>query len=317
MDKKSRVPEVSVIIPVFNLETFLQEAVDSVMGQTFRDFEIILVDDGSADRSHGIIESYRQREPDRVRAIFQEHAGAAAARNAGIEMARGEWIAFLDGDDSWMPVKLEIQLSEARRDPRLNLLSTAAEIAGENRLLLEAIPAGDHVKLELLLKGCFITLSSVLIRKELLADTHFDETLPGAQDLDLYLRLADRVRYRFMPEPLIRYRLRENAISDPRGSRHAQLNSHYRILKREAQALAAADLPLFLRHRKELRAVMDRLAHEAAYYSLRSRTASRKERIAASRIAIRQEPLRIKNYRFLLQALLPRRVDRAARRVRD
>ena len=306
---------ISVIIPVFNLEAFLPEAVDSVLGQSFQDFEIILVDDGSADRSREIIESYRRGEPDRVRAVFQEHAGAAAARNAGIEMARGEWIAFLDGDDSWKPAKLELQLAEARRDPRLNLLSTAVEIAGENRPLLDRVPVGDNVQLELLLEGCFITLSSVLMRRELLSATRFDERLPGAQDLDLYLRLAGRIRYRFIPEPLVSYRIRAGAISDPQGTRYAQLRSHHRIMKRETVKLKSEDPPLFRRHARTLHDARSNLAHQAAYHSLLSRTASLTERVAAACAAIGASPLRIKNYRFLLQALLPRSVNRRLRKT--
>jgi glycosyltransferase involved in cell wall biosynthesis len=314
MDKASHAPQVSVVIPVFNLESFLEEAVDSVLDQTFRDFEVILVDDGSSDRSREIIRSYQRREPDRVRAVFQKHAGAAAARNAGIALARGKWIAFLDGDDAWKPDKLRIQLGETRLDPRINLLSTAAAIIGEGRLIPEAIPDNANVRMELLRKGCFITLSSALISRGLLQDTRFDEGLPGAQDLDLYLRLADRIRYRFIPEPLIRYRVRANAISDPRGTRFAQLSHHYRIMKREKKKLESADAASYRRHREELRAVMARLAHEAAYYSLESRVASWSSRLGMAWTAIREDPRRWKNYRFLLQALLPRQLNRRLQR---
>jgi glycosyltransferase involved in cell wall biosynthesis len=241
----SEKPLVSVIIPVFNLEPYLAEAVDSVLDQTCRDLEVILVDDGSTDRSREIIERCRHQAPDRVRAVFREHAGAASARNAGIAMAGGAWIAFLDGDDDWKPDKLRIQLEEARKNPGINLLSSAAEILGQGGLLSGTIPDGQDLKLELLRKGCFITLSSVLLRRELLQDTRFDERLPGAQDLDLYLRLADRIRYRFIPEPLIRYRIRENAISDPQTTRYAQLDRHYRIMKREMGKMAIEDPRLF------------------------------------------------------------------------
>jgi len=308
-----RQPLVSVIIPVFNLEGCLAETVDSVLRQTFRDLEVILVDDGSTDRSRELIGEYAQREPARVRAVFQAHAGASAARNAGIRAAQGEWIAFLDGDDAWLPRKLEIQLQAASGDPRLNLLSTAAEIIGGNALLPAPNPGPIDVRTELLRKGCFITLSSVLLRRELLADEGFDETLPGAQDLALYLRLAANMRYRFIPEPLVRYRVRPGAISDPRGTRYVQLRSHRRIMRREMKRLKAGSPALYHRHKRELRAVTSHLAHEAAYHSLSSRTASLRERLAAACAAVRESPLRIKNYRFLMQALLPRSLNHRLR----
>lgn len=307
-------PLVSVVIPVFNLEAYLGEAIDSVLGQTFRDFEILLVDDGSSDRGPEIIERYRRRHPEKVRVLSQDHRGAAAARNAGIAAAAGDWIAFLDGDDVWKPGKLEIQLREAKKDPRIDFISTAAEIYGRSDLFGERHPSGEDLKLELLLSGCFIVLSSVLLRRELLGTTLFAEQLPGAQDLDLYLRLADRSHFHFVPEPLILYRIRANAISDPQTTRYRQLEQHYLLIKRETAKMAAVAPVQFDQYKGELDSVMARLAHEAAYFSLVSRTASRSARIKMSWIAIREDPGRIKNYRFLLQALLPMRLGLRLRR---
>lgn len=310
-------PRVSVVIPVFNLEEFLGEAIDSVLNQTFGDLEIILVDDGSTDRSREIIARYHREKPDRVQFIFREHAGAAAARNAGIAAASGKWIAFLDGDDAWMPDKLAIQLREIQKDPEINFLSTTAGIRGQSRILPELIPDSQDIKLELLRKGCFITLSSVLIDRELLHDVRFDERLPGAQDLDLYLRLPDRIRYRFIPEPLVIYRIRNHAISDPQTTRFAQLGSHYRIVKREAKNMALANSAIFNQHKKELHSVLACLAHDAAYYSLLSCMAPWPSRLRMAWTAIYEDPRRLKNYRFLLQALLPRRASLWLRHGRE
>ncbi len=299
-------PLVSVIIPVHDLEECICEAVDSVLGQTHRRLELILVDDGSTDRSREIIARCQRQDPGRVRALFREHAGAAAARNAGIDAAAGEWIAFLDGDDIWKANKLEAQLEVVRRDPRTNLVSTAAEVIGRGRPLARAVPEGRDIKRDLLRQGCFIILSSVLVRKELLRDARFDEGLLGAQDLDLYMRLPDPVHYRFLPEPLILYRVRPGSISDPLTTRYAQLGRHYRIVRREAERMKSADPDSYRRLAGELGAQMARLAHEAAYFSLTSRTSSLAERVAMSCSAIREQPCRLKNYRFLLQSLLPR-----------
>lgn len=302
----NEVPLVSVIIPVHNLEGCIREAVDSVLGQTHRRLELILVDDGSTDRSREIIARCQRQDPDRVRVLFRDHAGAAAARNAGIDAAAGEWIAFLDGDDIWKAGKLEAQLEAVRRDPRTNLVSTAAEVLGQGRPLVQAVQEGRDIKRELLRQGCFIILSSVLVRRDLLRDTRFDESLRGAQDLDLYMRLPDPVHFRFLSEPLILYRVRPGSISDPLTTRYAQLGRHYRIVRREAERMKAIDPGSYRQLTQELRAQMARLAHEAAYFSLTSRTSSLSERLILSCSAIREQPCRPKNYRFLLQALLPR-----------
>jgi glycosyltransferase involved in cell wall biosynthesis len=302
-------PLISVVIPVFNLEAYLGEAVDSVLNQTCREFEIILVDDGSTDRSLEIMRGYQLRLPEKVRAISREHLGAAAARNAGIAAAAGEWIAFLDGDDVWKPGKLEKQLRASNMDPRANFIYTAAEIHGQSKLLPQWVPQGHEVKLGLLLKGCFIILSTVLLRRELLGAAPFDEGLPGAQDLDLFLRLADQGLFRFIPEPLIRYRIRANAISDPQTTRYQQLGHHYRIVKHETEKMAQTDPGQFRLHEKELGSVRARLSHEAAYFSLFSRKATCPERVGMSWSAIREDPGRLKNYRLLLQALLPKQLN--------
>ena len=111
-------PTVSVVIPAYNAEAFVGDAIDSVLAQTFHDFEIIVVDDGSADGTRRVVTAYG----DRVRFYQQEQAGASRARNRGIEEAHGEFIAFLDADDLWLPTKLEKQVQAFRNDPSLGLV---------------------------------------------------------------------------------------------------------------------------------------------------------------------------------------------------
>lgn len=300
---------VSVVIPVYNLERYLAEAVESVLAQTHTDFEIILVDDGSTDRSREIMAGFERKYGDRIVCRYQEHRGASAARNSGVETARGDWVAFLDGDDLWKPDKLKIQLREARKGPGYDFLSTPAEIFGETRLLFDPVPDEPDIKVALMLKGCFIVLSSVLVRRERMKEIPFDESLPGAQDLDLYFRLADGSRFRFIPEPLVVYRIRKEAISDPETSRFLQVFHHYRLVKREAGQLARRDPVRFDQNERELKAVRQRLAHEAAYFSLSSKQASLTARLEMAWTAIRENPAKLKNYRFLMQSLLPRRAN--------
>ncbi|MCJ7523870.1 MAG: glycosyltransferase [Candidatus Aminicenantes bacterium] len=298
-------PLVSVVIPVFNLEAYLGEAVDSVLNQSCQDFEIILVDDGSTDRSREIIARYQRQAPECVQAIFLEHGGAAAARNAGIATTRGHWIAFLDGDDVWQPTKLAEQLRRADADPRCNFIACAAEIYGRKRLF-QKIPAQPFdFKVELLRRGCFITLSTVLVRRELLILTRFDEQLEGAQEFDLFLRLSDSIRLGIIHRPLIFYRIREDAISGLLGGRFLQVHRHFQMVRRELQKMQREDPRRILSHESEVLAVLRRLAHEAAYYALMNPRAKIGTRLKLSAIAIAECPGRLKNYRILLQSLLP------------
>ncbi len=107
--------KVSVIIPTYNRAEYITQAIDSVLAQTYTDYEIIVVDDGSADNTKDVLLPYM----DRIRYIYQENAGASAARNTGIKAAKGDWVAFLDSDDEWLPGKLAVQIRAVERHPQL------------------------------------------------------------------------------------------------------------------------------------------------------------------------------------------------------
>lgn len=298
-------PLISVIIPVHNLEKYLQEAIDSVLAQTYRHFEIIIVDDGSTDRSEEIILEYVRKQPDRIRHIAQQNQGAAAARNRGIEIAKGEWIAFLDGDDVWKPHKLERQLQIVRKRPGINFLSSFSEIYGQQGLVWKNSPSLANIKFELLLHGCFIILSTVLIKKELLHEEMFDKSFSAAHDLELFVRLAPKSCYYFINEPLIYYRRRQDSITDLRQNRYVQTSNHYHLVKREWEYLKNKTSTDSMPYYREFRQAMQRLSHEAAYAALMSEKATFLQRIKLLVIAIREHPYNLKHYRFLLQCFLP------------
>ncbi|MCK4819314.1 glycosyltransferase family 2 protein, partial [bacterium] len=109
------IPNVSVIIPTCNRAEYITQAIDSVLAQTYTDYEIIVVDDGSTDNTKEVMEPYM----DRIRYIYQENAGVSAARNTGIKAAKGDWVAFLDSDDEWLPGKLAVQIRAVERHPQL------------------------------------------------------------------------------------------------------------------------------------------------------------------------------------------------------
>ncbi|HEX6436367.1 MAG TPA: glycosyltransferase family A protein [Candidatus Binatia bacterium] len=126
----SNKPLVSVVVIFFNGEAFLREAIESVFAQTYRHWELLLVDDGSIDQSRSIAERYVEQYPDKVRCLEhegQQNRGMSASRNLGIENAKGEYIAFLDGDDVWLPPKLERQVSLLSAQPEVGMIYGAAQ----------------------------------------------------------------------------------------------------------------------------------------------------------------------------------------------
>ncbi len=205
---------VSAIVPVFNGARFLPGALDSALEQRGQGFEVevVVVDDGSSDASFDIATAYQQRHPDRVRIIRQERGGPASARNRGAREARGEWLAFLDSDDVWLPGKLERQLALAR--PGTGLIYTDRCTFDNGRRLSDDVrlPRGDVF--EELLRHNFVTASSVLMRSDAFEQLGgFCAYIYGAEDWDLWLRFAHGSDVELCPEPLTRYRRHSDGIS--------------------------------------------------------------------------------------------------------
>ena len=197
-------PSVSVVIPAFERRDLTAEAVDSVLRQTVRDLELVVVDDGSRD---GTGEHVLQRFGDpRVRVVRQENLGVSAARNRGARETSGEWVAFLDSDDLWLPRKLERQLAALESDPG-RVACYTEEVWHRNGRW--ANPRKIHAKPSGLIFArclplCVISPSSVVIRRDVFETLGgFDESLPACEDYDLWLRLAARHPIHLVPERLI------------------------------------------------------------------------------------------------------------------
>lgn len=202
-------PQVSIVIPTYNRLEVLPRALDSVLAQKNVAFEVLVIDDGSTDQTRSMIaEKYPQ-----VSYFYQTNQGPSAARNRGIEKARGEWIAFLDSDDEWLPGKLQAQLEYMRKgDPagRPYQICQTQEIWIRNGKRVN--PMKKHQKFggeifEKCLPLCMVSPSAVIIHRSLFDEVGlFDESLPACEDYDLWLRIAARFPIGLMEKPyLTRY----------------------------------------------------------------------------------------------------------------
>jgi len=195
-------PSVSVIIPTFNRGWVLREAIDSVLGQKTSDYELIVVDDGSTDDTPGILSSYGKD----VRVIRQPNRGVSAARNRGIAAAKGEYVAFLDSDDLWLPNKLTAQLDFFRTHPAA-LICQTDEIWIRRGVRVN--PRKHHRKpsgmiFEASLALCLVSPSAVMIKRLLLGEVGtFDEDLRVCEDYDLWLRIGYKYPIYLIERPLI------------------------------------------------------------------------------------------------------------------
>jgi glycosyltransferase involved in cell wall biosynthesis len=204
-------PNVSVVIPAYNAAAFIADTVRSVLDQTYQDLEVIVVDDGSTDRTVECLQAFGNR----IRVHQQANGGVARARHAGVQLASGAWIAFLDADDLWLPRKIERQLADApgamSYTDRYNFgaRGDVPETQGE----LIRMRGGD-LFVPLMREGNFITLTSVLLRRELFETMGgFYTGLNGTEDWDLWIRIAERHSISYVDEPLVRYRYHAAGIS--------------------------------------------------------------------------------------------------------
>lgn len=227
---------VSVVIPCYNGLPYLSQALESARAQTHRPEQIIVVDDGSGDRSAEVVMEYAEQHPDAgVELLRQENAGEPAARNTGIKAARGEWVASLDTDDWWEPTKLEKQLN-------------AAEAAGEQCVLVHTGVVhhfdDDRVEpkdmegparrvgwcTEALLEPASIGHPSILVRRQALCEVGgYDASYLQACDIDLYFRLSAVGTFAFVPEHLLHYRIHAGQMS---ASQAQQVRYHHRAVRR-------------------------------------------------------------------------------------
>lgn len=207
--------KVTVVIPTRNRVVFLQRAINSVLAQTVKNVEIVVVDDYSSDDIKGVIDSFGDH---RIRLIrHDECKGGSASRNTGIAHSQAEFVAFLDDDDEWCHHKLESQLAVMRRHQELAMVYTGFLIVNQSTGVIEQIrrPQRQRDLSKCLLRDNVIgTTSTVMVRKVCLAgDIKFDENLKSCQDWDFYLRMASDYQIDCISRPLVRHYKHDERIT--------------------------------------------------------------------------------------------------------
>lgn len=220
-------PRVSVVVPVYNAEAHLDEAIQSVLNQTFADFELIAVDDGSIDRSPAILKRFERADP-RVRVIARPNTGIVGALNDGIAAARGPILARMDADDVCLPHRFERQVAYLDAHPDCVLLGTMVTVVDPHGLeLYDSEPLLEHDELERELmkgRGGVIRHPAAMIRRDALERAGgYRPEYQWAEDLDLFLRLAEVGRIANLPDTLLLYRQHPQSVNRTRFEQQARL----------------------------------------------------------------------------------------------
>lgn len=292
-------PQVSVIIPVYNGEKYIAQALDSVFAQTFRDFEIIVIDDGSTDRTESILRQYG----DKIVYLKNDHGGPASSRNLGISVARGDFIAFLDADDIWLPTKLERQVAFAALHPDFGIITTDAAtfdhtgITEASAAAHKYIPSG-HVLKELLFDN-WIGTSCAMVRHECFKSvgTFDQEAFVRGEDWVMWMRIAALYPVYFLNEVLIHYRVHSQSYS------RADLEKQFRdlFINFEKVERLIPQLPPDLLREARFRVCLRRGAEDLR--NLDSQRARGK-----LRMALQYKPWHAKSFVLLSLAYLPPRL---------
>ena len=215
---------VSVIIPVYNDEAYIGQTIDSVLAQTYRDLEIIVVDDASTDNTPRLVQAYGEA----VRYIRLDHnQGAAVARNAGLFLASGRYVAFLDSDDCWLPTKIEKQLACFKNHPTGFCYTAFERMDRDGRVVKTNLPFRHQIDYRFLLKNTLIATSTVLIDRNRLGDFRMPLMRSG-QDYATWLQLLRKTEVstevaQGVEEVLVRYRVGKKSLSSNKWSSIGQV----------------------------------------------------------------------------------------------
>lgn len=239
MTHESRAPRVTVFIPAYNASRYLPETLNSLLAQSFTDFELLVVDDGSTDDTPGLLEEFRQGDP-RVRVVTNErNKGRPATRNVGLGLARGRYLALMDADDYCIPERLALQVAYLDAHPEVDILSGLWGKVDADGRPLEATDqrmrclTPREVAARMLF-DCPIHQPTIMARTAVLKQYQYDESFPVAQDHELWARMSVERCFAVLPNVLLYYRQHDTQAT---ASMQRINQARHRIHRRELQAL--------------------------------------------------------------------------------
>lgn len=235
-------PKVSVVIPAYNAMTYLPDTLNSVLQQTFSDFEVLIIDDGSTDHIQAWV-AQNITDP-RVRLIAQANQGLSAARNTGIANAQGEYVAFLDADDLWEPTKLEVQVRYLDNNSAVGLVYNWIAVIDAQGKPTGKVWRGDIEGdvLEEVLQRNIIDCPSVLVRRKCFDDVGvFDRTLRSVEDWDMWIRIATRYNFGVTREALVYYRQHTSNMSK---NWRVMEQAFHQVIEKSFESISPKLLPL-------------------------------------------------------------------------
>ncbi len=267
----SECPAVSVYISSYNHARYLPQTIDSVLTQSFQDFELLILDDGSTDNSHEVLSDYQQRYPDKIRYFWHEghtNRGISYSCNVALARARGTYFTWLGSDDYWLPEKLAIQVKFMAEHPAVGLSYTSAHTLGASGELFPAMGAQGYISTEAWRQ--FIIANPIIASTAMVARKCFDEVGVFAEDLvfsdwELWIRLAAKYAVAFLPEPLAAYRVHGQNVSISNKKAATILAHNLAVIEtasRELPDLMGEDLKCKSLANVYLRAGLDYFANE-------------------------------------------------------
>ena len=235
-------PLVTVITPLFNAQDFIGETIESVLDQTYQNWEMIIVDDCSSDNSRDIVKKYEAKES-RIKLIELEKnfGGPARPRNVGLDISKGDYLAFLDADDVWLKNKLQVQINEMLVN-NLDFTSTDSKFIDDNsidtiinkhKIIIFFKKIKRKATLSDVIKGSFISTSSAIVSKNFISKFDENKDFIGVEDMYLWMKILNEknVRYKYIRDKLIKYRVSSTSLSERGVNQKQAIKANLCILK--------------------------------------------------------------------------------------